>query len=70
MAYDHKRCDDEYDAVRMAEAICRELGYNDVQRGTNRLSVDARLTVSNLLAIAVNAERIARWARRAARSKL
>ncbi len=60
---DHKKCEDEDDAARMSETILRTLGYVNLQRGFNEDDVSARLSRDQLQAIAVNAERIARWAR-------
>lgn len=63
MPYNHKKCEDEDDAKRMAETILRELGYTDIQLGTNRFDVSENLSKASLLNIARNCERIARWAR-------
>jgi len=71
MPYDHRKCEDEDDAARMAETILRELGYVDVQRGASvsygAARAKATLAKATLQAIALNAERIARWARRASK---
>lgn len=61
--YDHRKCEDDQDATRMAENILRELGYTDVQRGSNQLDVQDTFSERTLLNIARNAERIAKWAR-------
>ena len=63
MTHNHKKCEDEDDAARMAETIIRLLGYPDVQRGPNTLDVRDILTADALGSIARSAERIARWAR-------
>lgn len=63
MGYDHKKCEDEQDATRMAENILRKLGYVDVHKGRNILDANEDLGATTLLDIARNAERIARWAR-------
>lgn len=69
MGYSHKKCEDEDDAARMAEVILRELGYSDVQKGSSVFTTDSRLPKATLANIAVNAERIARWARNTAKGK-
>lgn len=48
---DHRRCLDSQDAARMAKSILQALDHVDAQENTLRC-------------IALNAERIARWARR------
>jgi len=47
----------------MAETILRELGYNNVQKGSNRYDIQFKFSERQLLNIARTAERIARWAR-------
>lgn len=64
-----ERCEDEDDASRMTENIMRRLGYLNVQRGSNVYDVNSRISPSDLLYIARNAERIARWARKEASGK-
>lgn len=61
--YDHKKCEDDDDARRMAEGILRDLGYNDVRAGACVFSVQEGPSTEALLKIARHAERIARWAR-------
>lgn len=61
--HDYRKCEDEDDAARMAETILRSLGYSNVQRGPNGDDVNEPLSPTALQRIAVNAERIARWAR-------
>jgi len=63
MPYDHRKCEDEDDATRMAETILRELGYSDIQKGSNRFDVREEPSEKALTNIARNAERIAKWAR-------
>lgn len=48
----------------MAQTILRYLGYTDVQVGVNRMNVIEVIPKADLLNIARNAERIARWARK------
>jgi len=64
MRFDHRKCEDDQDARRMAESILRERGFNTVESRDNRLSVDDRLSTSSLQSIARHADRIARWARK------
>ena len=66
MRFDHRLCEDDADACRMAEVILRCLGYSDVKRGANTLSVDEKIPKTALLDVARYAERIARWARKEA----
>jgi len=61
--YDHRKCEDDQDATRMAETILRTLGYTDLKLGSNALNVQDQYTPTQLLKIAQHAERIARWAR-------
>lgn len=61
--YNHKACEDDIDATRMAENILRRLGYIDVQPGNNCLAVETEISAEALRSIARNAERISRWAR-------
>jgi hypothetical protein len=61
--YNHKKCEDDEDARRMAETILRELGYQEVRSGTNVYNVKDGLPITALESIARNAERVARWAR-------
>jgi len=61
--HDHRTCEDDQDATRMAETILRELGYNNVQKGSNRYDIQFKFSERQLLNIARTAERIARWAR-------
>lgn len=63
MGYSHKKCEDEDDAARMSETILRELGYTELMRGSNVYDVRDELPIDTLQKIAVNAERIGRWAR-------
>lgn len=63
MVYRHTQCEDEDDATRMAETILRELGYTNVQKGENKFFASEVLGTVALRNIAVNAERISRWAR-------
>lgn len=69
MRHDHRLCEDEDDATRMAETILRELGYTDVQSGKNALDVKLQLSPDTFKKIARNAERIAKWARTQARGR-
>lgn len=63
--YDHRKCEDEDDAARMAESLLRELGYMNAQKGVSRYDVSYDLTtdVVTMRKVAQTAERIARWAR-------
>lgn len=63
MRNDYKKCQDDDDARRMAETILRTLGYSHINLGANEFDVRYEYTESQLLRIAQNAERIARWAR-------
>lgn len=69
MRNDHRLCEDEDDAARMAESILRELGY-DPQRGSNKRSMTDQIDNHVALNIARHAERIARWARAHAKGLL
>lgn len=65
MSYNYKVREDKDDARRMSEGILRSLGY--INSGSNDRSVSEELQPNTLLEIARNAERIARWARQAAK---
>lgn len=62
MRHEYRTCEDQDDAAGMAETILRELGY-DPQRGPNSRPVNEAMSVTMMLNVARNAERIARWAR-------
>jgi hypothetical protein len=67
--YNHKKCEDNDDAVRMAETILRKLGFNDVQKGTSYF-IEGNNNRNDLIEIAKYAERIARWARQTEKDML
>lgn len=59
----HGQCESDEDAVKMAEDIIRELGFPDVQKGKSNLDIRYEFDEQTLKQVAVNAERISRWAR-------
>jgi hypothetical protein len=67
--YDHRKCDDEEDAARMAATVLRHLGYTQLAIGLCDMSVHEILSISALTNIARNCERVAKWARSEIKSR-
>jgi hypothetical protein len=63
LKHDHRKCEDEEDAARMAATILRRLGYHQLALGSNSRFVHEELSPEERRQIALDAERIGRWAR-------